>query len=107
MMYRVEGFDDAAYTALKATIKTELDFPVTLRRHTQQYAYHHVDIRPTAKTQHRFSETQIDAIRDFCTRHGLNDGLHAIQNKAEWHNCVFWQGFNYIARHTQVITTGA
>jgi xylose isomerase len=101
-MWQVEGLNDAAYATLKAAAKTELPFPVTLRRHTQQYAYHHIDIRPTAKTQHRFTDTHVAAIRDFCDRHGLDDGLHAVSNRAGYHPCVFWQGFNYLARHTTV-----
>src|SRR5262245_46821257 len=97
-----QGLNDTTYAALKNALKTELAFPVTVRRHTQRYAYHHVDIRPTAATQHRWTETQVEALRDFCARHGLDDRMGVVRHRADWHFCTLQTGMNYLARWTTI-----
>lgn len=102
MIYSVQGLDDTAYAALKADAKHTLSFPVRIRRHTERYAYHHIDIRATAATKHRLTDTQITELLEWCAARNLDTNLHVVAHRHQWDVSCFRDGVNYLAQHTAI-----
>ena len=99
-LYHVKGFNDDEYARLLQEIK-QLSFPVRVRRHTQQYAYHAVDIRATQKTNYVLTDQQITELMDWCATRGYDDHLGVIRHRERWDLSCFRQGLTYLA-HYQV-----
>jgi hypothetical protein len=106
-VYCLDGLDDAAYAAMKVAVKAELSFPVRLRRHTERYAWHRVDFRPTAQAGNAFTDAEIAELLDFCGRHGLEDSMRCVAARTtdKWHPSCFRQGLNYVGQYREIATT--
>ena len=90
---RTRGFNDSEYAAMKQTIKTELSFTVSVRRHKTKSSYGAIDIRPRATTH--WTPEQTIEVYNFVKRHNLHTNM--IDRIPEENiPYVFHQGFGYI-----------
>ena len=69
----LKGFNDSEFDAVKAALKAELPFRVTVRRHRQRRCWQAIDIRPTKQPDgwHRWTTEQAAQVCEFVKRHGF------------------------------------
>jgi hypothetical protein len=73
----MQGLTKKEFEAIKEAAKAEINLPVSLRYHTQRYAFGAIDIQPRSKSgkQRLLTPEEVDHVIDFCKRHNLDQRL--------------------------------